>query len=159
MPMMQKVSWAAALSAALFGCGSKETVSLSASVGNASLNVVEQTLGTQLTGGFELSLEVGPEASGGSTVELESFSLVRASDKSTVVSPLQVIPNATFPLSVGKGERKTVSFVLDDQKLLPASDKAAICAGPVQIVGTVKSSLNGGETEPLASQSITPTGC
>jgi hypothetical protein len=127
------------------GCGTEKSVSLNAAVGNASLAVAEQTLGTQLTGGFELYLE------------LENFSIVHTGDNATVVSPLQAVPqNATFPVSVGVGERKTIPFVLDDTKLLPAADKAAICAEPVQIVGTVKSS---GETEPLSSPSLTVGGC
>jgi hypothetical protein len=139
------------------GCGTEKSVSLNAAVGNASLAVAEQTLGTQLTGGFELYLELGPEASKSVSVELENFSIVHTGDNATVVSPLQAVPqNATFPVSVGVGERKTIPFVLDDTKLLPAADKAAICAEPVQIVGTVKSS---GETEPLSSPSLTVGGC
>jgi hypothetical protein len=140
------------------GCGTDKSVSLAASVGLVNVQVAQLPLGTQLTGGFELYLELGPEASKGVSVELENFSLVRASDRSTLVSPLEVLPQGgvTFPLSVGVGERKTVTFTLDEQQLLPASDKDAICAQPVRIVGTVKSS---GETEPLSSQSLTVGGC
>lgn len=139
------------------GCGSDKSVSLNATVGKPSLSVVEQTLGTQLTGSFELYLELGSQASEGVSVELENFSIVHAGDSATVVSPLQAVPqNATFPVSVGVGEKKTIGFALDDSKLLPAGDKAAICAEPVKIVGTVKSS---GETEPLSSPGITVGGC
>ncbi len=93
-------------------------------------------------------------------MELENFSLVHASDQASVISPLQVIPqNATFPVSVGKGEHKTVSFVLDDQKLLPQSDKAAICAEPLRLVGAVHHTLGGGETLPVSSPSLVPSGC
>lgn len=158
--MTRKVLCLVAAVGSLFvmGCGTDKSVSLAASVGKANVAVVQQTLGTQLTGGFELYLELGPEASKGVSVELENFSIVRSSDNATVVPSLQVVPQSgvTFPVSVGVGELKTVTFTLDDQKLLPDSDKAALCAEPVRIVGTVKSS---GETEPLSSQALTVGGC
>jgi hypothetical protein len=158
--MTRKVLCLVATVGSLFvmGCGTDKSVSLSATVGLADLTVVQQTLGTQLTGGFELYLDLGPEASKSVSVELENFSIVHAGDNATVVSPLQVVPESgvTFPLSVGVGERKTVKFTVDDQTLLPASDQAALCAEQVRIVGTVKSS---GETEPLSSQALSVGGC
>lgn len=142
----------------LLGCGSKDNISLSASVSNVQLSVTEQTLGTQLSGGFDLNLEVGAEADGAATVELGSFSL--AGDQGTLVGALQVVPvGVTFPVTVGKGQKKTVAFTLDDSALLPASDKAALCAGPVHVVGAVTHNLNGGETQPLTSKPGVPSGC
>jgi hypothetical protein len=142
----------------LLGCGSKDNISLSATVTNVQLSVTEQTLGTQLSGSFDLVLEVGAEADKGATVELGSFSLTR--DGATLVGSLAVAPQgATFPLTVGKGQTKTVPFTLDDSALLPASDKAALCAGDVQVVGAVTHDLNGGETKPLRGKPGLPSGC
>src|SRR6185503_6877311 len=88
-------------------CGDKSAVSLSASIGNASVQVESLALGTRLGGGFDLSLDVGPEADGDSQVSLEAFALLLADQ--TLVSPLPVTPeNATFPLTVPKGGRQQV---------------------------------------------------
>ena len=104
--------------------------------------------------------QVGPEADGAATVSLESFSLLRASDQSSVVPVLDAVPQGVvFPVKVGKGQSKSVAFVLDDTKLLASGDKAVICAEPVQIVGAVKHNLNGGETKPLRSTAFNVSGC
>jgi hypothetical protein len=146
--------------AAVLGCGSKSSVALSARIQAAELAVEQLTLGTQLTGGFELFLEVGPEASGGATVSLESFALVRASDSSSLVAPLPAEPQgASFPVQVGKGQKKIVPFTLDATDLLAPASHAAICAEPVKVVGAVRDTLSGGASTPLESAALTPTGC
>lgn len=142
------------------GCGSKATVSLSAMVQNAEIGLEQGTLGTRITGGFELFLEVGSEASGGSTVSLESFALVRASDQSTLLSPLSAAPQgAQFPLDVSKGQQRIVVFTIAEDKPLAQADVDAICAEPVQIVGAVRDTLSGGETTPVTSIALAPAGC
>ncbi len=139
-------------------CGSKESVSLSARIGNVQVAVEQKTLGTALSGSFDLDLEVGPEASSGSTVTLEALALIRGSE--ALVSPLQAVPqNATFPISVGKGEIKTVSFQIDSATLLDAAVKDAICAGPVSVGGSVTDTLSNGGRTPLSSPSVAPGGC
>jgi len=146
--------------AALFavGCGSKDNISLSAALSNVSLTVTEQALGTQLSGGFDLYLEVGGQADGTATVELGNFSIKR--DSATLVDGVQVLPQGvSFPLKLGKGDKKTVPFDLDDSALLPASDKANLCSGPVQLVGAVTHDLNGGETTPVQGPAAVPSGC
>jgi hypothetical protein len=153
-----------AISLALFGltvsCGSKESISLGASIANPQVAVTEQTLGLDLTGSFDLSLEVGPEADGSATVTLDKFSLVRAADQSALVDTLDVTSQGeTFPLVVGKGEKKSVPFVISSPKLLESTAKANLCSGEVQIVGSVKHTLNGGETKPVQSLPISISGC
>ena len=119
------------------GCGSKDNISVSATVSNVKLTVTEQTLGTQLGG---------------------SFSLAR--DGATLVGALKVVPQGvTFPVKVGTGDSKTIPFTLDDSALLPASDKANLCSGDVQLVGAVTHDLNGGETKPLQGSPGLPSGC
>lgn len=142
------------------GCGNKDSVSLGATLSGVELTVTEQTLGTQLSGSFQLHLEVGAEADGDAHVELSNFSLVRASDQATLVGTLQVLPQGvTFPVTVGKGQSKTIVLVLDDSALLPASDKANLCAGKVQVVGAVTHDLLGGETKPVRGNAVLPSGC
>jgi hypothetical protein len=101
---------------------------------------------------------VGSEASDDSTVSLETFALVRGGE--SLVAPLQATPQGvTFPLKVSKGQSKTVSFVIDSVGLLEAGTKDAICAGPVQVSGSVVDTLSGGERTPLSSSDVAPSGC
>jgi hypothetical protein len=140
------------------GCGSKDNISVSATVSDVNLTVTEKTLGTQLSGSFSLQLEVGEQAERDATVELGSFSLVR--DGATLVGALKVVPQGvTFPVKVGKGQSKAIPFTLDDSALLPAGDKASLCVGDVQLVGAVTHDLNGGETKPLRGKPGLPSGC
>lgn len=151
---------ALAVALAVTACGSKDSISLSANVSNVQLTVTEKTLGTELLGSFDLYLEVGPEADGAASVELEAFSLVAAGSGAALVPSLNAVPQgATFPLTIGKGESKTIPFQLDTSKLLPSGEKANLCAGQVRVVGAVKHSLNGGETKPLESTPQTLGGC
>lgn len=145
----------------LTACGSKDSVSVSASVGNVQLAVADKALGTELSGSFDLYVEVGPEADGPATISLEGpFAVVDVAGQATLVSPLAAVPQgATFPLKVGKGSSKTVSFQLDTTDLLAPADKAPLCAGQVQIRGAVKHDLNGGETKPLESAAVSVGGC
>ena len=138
-------------------CGSKESISLTALVQNANLNVEQKTLGTQLSGGFELFFELGPEASGSTEVSLETFAVVRGAE--TLVSPLQATPDGvTFPLSLGKGQKRVVPFSVDDSTLLDAALQSSLCAGPVRLRGAVSDTLGGGRT-PLESRELSVGGC
>jgi hypothetical protein len=140
-------------------CGSKDSISLSASVSNVELTLAEKTLGTYLSGSFDLYLEVGPEADSGATVQLDIFSLVRAGDHSTLIPSLDAAPQGvSIPVKVGKGEHKTITFQLDATNPVSAA-KADLCSGQVQVKGTVKHDLNGGETQPTESQPVTINGC
>ncbi len=150
------VSCSAALA---LGCGTKSSVSLSAAVQNPALSIQTATLGASLSGAFELRLALGSNASESTTVSLEGFSLVRASDQSTLVSPLEAAPDTAFPLDVAVGSSKIVVFTLDDSKLLDPTDEDAICAEPVRIVGAVRDTLSGGDTTSLTSSDITVGGC
>jgi len=141
----------------LGGCGGKGNVSLSASIQQPRAAVEQLTLGTRLTGGFELVLEVGADASGGSSVSLERFELVR--DGATVAALTVRSDGHSFPLHVEKGQLVSVPFVFDDSTLLAAEVRDAVCAGPVSIAGAITDTLSGGRTTPLTSAAITPSGC
>lgn len=152
-------AWGLLLLLALGGCGSKDIVSLSASVGNVKLAVEDKPLGPVLSGSFELFLEVGSEADGSDVVEPQSFALVKAADQAPLVPALDAVPQgASFPMTIGKGSSKTVSYQLDTTKTLQTG-KADLCAGQVQVIGTVESSLNGGETISFRSGPVSVSGC
>lgn len=169
-PMISAPSWYArgmrrfglALAAALVlsGCGNKDIVSLSAHIQNADLSVTQAPLGTTLSGSFVLSLALGNRASGSTQVSLESFSILSSANQSTLIAPLKVTPQgAAFPLTVGVGDTKNVKFQLDTADTLPAGKQAALCAGPVLIVGTVTDTLGGGKSIDLSSSPVTISGC
>jgi len=143
-------------STSLSGCGDKSAVSLSVSVANASVSAQPSTFGATLGGGFQLDFELGPEASGPTTVTLGNFALQSASG-SAIVDPLQVdSPGTTFPLTIQKGGSSQVTFTISSKASLTQDQQSAICAGQVVIVGSVMDSLKGG-TDPLQSVAITPT--
>lgn len=145
---------ASLLSLCLLACGDKGAVSLLVSLEEPTVSVQSGPLGATLGGGFQLQFALGPEASGSTTVTLGSFALQTASGAS-LVDPLEVDASGTsFPLVVGKGDTQTVTFTLSSKAAL--MNGAAICAGQVQIVGSVMDSLKGG-TDPLQSAFITPT--
>jgi hypothetical protein len=153
-----RATWLVAAAAlALTSCGSKESISLSAFVQSVQLQAEQKTLGTQLTGSFELFLELGAEASGNTTVSLDTFAIVRGAE--TIVSPLQAVPEgASFPLALAKGQKRVVVFNLDDSSVVDAALKASLCAGPVRIRGAVSDTLGGGRT-PLESIDVSVGGC
>lgn len=141
----------------LVGCDTEVSVSLSASIEQPRVAVEQLTLGTRLTGGFDLVLEVGEEASSGSTVSPERFELVR--DGASVAALTVRSDGHSFPLRVEKGQLVRVPFVFDESALLAAGVRDAICAGPVHIAGAVTDTLSGGRTTPLTSPAVTPSGC
>src|SRR6185436_6799648 len=67
-------------------CGSKGAVSLVATVSAPEVEVEQLTLGARLKGGFDLRLEVGPEAESGTEVSIENFAVSRGD--MTLVAPL-----------------------------------------------------------------------
>jgi hypothetical protein len=144
---------ALALPLCLVSCGDKSAVSLTAQVDQASVTVQTAPLvGAMVTGSFELKLELGPEASGPTTVTLGNFALQTTSGGSLVDSLPVDSGSTTFPLVVNKGSTETATFTFNVAK----GDHDAICAGQVIIVGSVMDSLKGG-TDPLQSAPITPT--
>jgi hypothetical protein len=139
-------------------CGSKGSVALSASIQKPSLAVEQLTLGTRLSGGFDLVLEVGPEAPEGSTVSVDKFGLMRA-DGSSLTSLAARPVQHVFPLRVDKGKLVSVPFVLEESELVASDVRLAVCAEPVHIVGAVSDTLSGGSTTPVKSAAVSASGC
>jgi hypothetical protein len=133
------------------GCSAKDAVSLSVDISQSALTVSNGTFGGSLSGTFQVALTVGPEASGSSTVTEQSFALQTESGTS-LVDVLMVNSDTAFPLVVGKGETKTVTFTIPPSSI----DHDAACAGQLKILGSFGDSLNGA-TESAQSDPITPS--
>ncbi|MEB2310516.1 MAG: hypothetical protein OZ921_05155 [Sorangiineae bacterium] len=147
-----------ALAAGLAGCGSKDAVSLSASIQSPALEVATVALGAKLSGSFDLRLELGARAEHGTEVTPEKFSLTSASGE-VLVTTLAATAQEAFPLAVGVGESKRVVFTLDDQALIDAALGVALCRGPVVIRGSVTDTLSGSSSTPVASPPASVAGC
>jgi hypothetical protein len=148
-------SLALVLPLCLVACGDKSAVSLSVIFDQVTVTAQNGLLGASLGGGFTLHFVLGPEASGSTTVTLGNFTLQTAAG-AAVVGPLALSSGgATFPLVVDKGSTQTVTFTLMPTTLTLA-EHDALCAGQVQIVGSVMDTLKGG-TDPVESADISPT--
>lgn len=129
-------------------------MSLSARVENATLEVAPQVLGTQLTGEFDLVLELGAAAPEPTSVTLGGFSL--KAEQSTVVPSLTLSASQDFPLEVGVGKSATVHFVLDSSKLADTAMADALCSGEVWYAGTVTDTLSDGKPTVASSNQLVP---
>ncbi|HET9953875.1 MAG TPA: hypothetical protein VFQ61_05210 [Polyangiaceae bacterium] len=136
--------------ALLPGCGSKGAVSLSARIDNAQLTVQDATLGTKLSGKFDLVLELGEAAPRATEVQLGAFSL--KNDHGVLVERL-ALESEPFPISVAVGTTRSVPFTLDDSELVTPGS-AEICAGPVYIGGSVSDSLSNGKASNVTSSML-----
>jgi hypothetical protein len=137
-----------ALPLLLVACSAKDAVSLSVRISPATVMVANNAFGGAASGSFQLTLSLGPEASGPTTVTLENFSLETLKGE-PLVAVLSLEP-ATGSLLINKGDSKSLTFTFTDQV-----DHDAACAGQVLIRGSVSDTLKGG-TDPVASDAITP---
>jgi hypothetical protein len=138
-----------ALPLLLVSCSAKDAVSLSVRVSPATVTVTNGAFGGAASGSFQLTLTLGSEASGPTTVTLENFSLETL--KGAPLVPVLSLDPPTGPLTVTKGSTETLTFTFTDQQV----DHDAACAGQVQIRGSVSDTLKGG-TDPVVSDAITP---
>lgn len=136
------------------GCGSKGAVSLSARIDGAELAVSSGALGADVTGGFDLVLELGDAASEATRVTRSTFA-VRRGD-TTLVEVLSLTPSEPFPIDVGVGESKTVRMTLTDA-FVEQAEADAICEGDVWFTGTVTDTLSGSKPTPASSLEFAPT--
>jgi hypothetical protein len=140
------------------GCGGKERVTVSATVHDVQLSVEDRALGTFLAGEFQLLVTLGPNAPRSTTVTLESFSLVRASDQTELIATLPLEDaETTFELNPG-GEVDT-SLVLDAADPIGQGMLDDLCAEPVQIQGTVTDTESEERSTPVQSGAVTVDGC
>jgi hypothetical protein len=137
-------------------CGDKGSIALTAAIQRPSLSVTEAALGSELGGGFELYLEVGPQASEPSAVELERMDLQPAGEGIVAIELSAEPQGVSFPLQVGVGDRLTVSFELVDQPLLDEAEAEALCSDAAYVRITLRDSLLAGQTLAITSEPIEP---
>ena len=139
---------------------------LSASLENPSVSVgAPSALATSISGGFKLDVELGPVAPSATDVSLthSNFSLVKATDQSTLVllklsppnppPPYHLTPGASVQIEVSLGESATSPMLVSREVA------TSICtAKTVQIAGSVTDDSNG-STTPVASAPFEVTGC
>jgi hypothetical protein len=140
-----------ALPLLLAGCSAKDAVSLSVRISPATVTLQNGAFGHSASGSFQTKLTLGPEASGPTMVSAENFALQTQSGQ-PLIDVLMLTPDMTFPLNVGKGESKTVTFTFTDQLL----DHDAACGDPLEILGSFSDTLKGG-TDSTMSDPITPS--
>lgn len=163
------LSGLAALLLMASSCASKDAVAVSGSIGNVQLAVAQGPLVTTLEGGFDVALELGARASGGTDVTFSEFSLLRAGDSTPVLASekLSVVSSQSGPVHLNPGDKATVHLQIGELRngaVAPAeadqADYEAICcAGTLVISGTMLDSASGSASTPLSSIAFTPSGC
>ena len=151
-----------ALVALLTGCDvdTDAAVFVDPSISGPSATVAASTLGTSLEGGFGLRLHLGPRASGASQVGIGQFSIQGADQKTTIVSPLEVAADKTFPVTVDVDSDVDVAFTFDTgAKHLPKEKAQELCpADGIIVSGVIQDSLQDGAT-PVYSPAFHASGC
>ncbi len=134
-------------------------VFVDATLDNPTLTVDQATLGTSMSGSFELTLHLGARASGPSEVTFQSFSLKDANGD-VIVESLPVEASSPSPITVEPGGADSVvTFSIDTgADLLAAEVVDQICAGEVFISGVIDDSLATSST-PVESEPFSPAGC
>jgi hypothetical protein len=162
--LSRSVSCAAALGLAaltLVGCiDTDAAVFVEPTIAQPSAQVTSGLLGVSATGSFELSLHLGPRASGESQVSLEAFSIQSADETATILDPLPLAETTERSLAVQPDSTKTMVLSFDTgANLLAAEVRAQLCApGGVRIKGVIDDALKGGPT-PVVSAPFSPAGC
>ncbi len=135
----------------LAGCGDKSAVSLSANITQGSVKVESGVFGASASGTFEMVLALGPEASGSQTVTPQGFQLLTQA-KAVLVDQLPIETTTALPITLGKGESKTVDFTFTGAMV----DHDAACAGSLNIVGSVDDKA-GTSSQRVSSSGLTPS--
>lgn len=141
------------------GCGSKDSVALSAWITDAELGLEEGTLGNRLTGSFVLNLELGPEASGSTTVSLEDFALAPAGGVGDLVPGFAPETTETFPLTLGAGDKRSITMTVPDGDTIADSQVSLICDGDVEIRASLRDSLGNDAITSVRSGALSVSGC
>lgn len=140
------------------GCGGKDSVALSVFMSSASLEVAPATLGSQLSGGFNLGFELGPEASGDTVVSLESFTLAPSGGTEVLVPTFAPTTEEVFPITLKAGEKRSVAFSVSNITL-SADQLEKVCTDTVEIRTSVRDSLSDDGISAVRSGAISVAGC
>ena len=136
----------------LAGCPHTDTaVFVAASIEAPAVTVTGGSLGSNVKGSFELHLHLGARASGPSSVQLTSFSIVDAAS-APIVSPLELTADRTLPVTVAQDSDEVVKLTFDTgADPLPMDVKTKLCAGMISIRGAIDDSL---ENTPTGVDSV-----
>jgi len=145
----------------LAGCvdTSPDRVKLVASVTDVTLSVAQSSLVTSLTGSFSLHVDRGYLTQGDTTIQdPPTFQLVTAENRSELVVLDALAQGMPYPVKLSPGAHFVASYVLNDQQSLPSDGITRICAGNVEIAGTLRDTASG---EPTAFDSapVKASGC
>ena len=139
---------------------SPDRVKLTATIQNVALSVTQGSLVTTLGGTFDVELDVGDLASADATIQdPPSFQLVQATGQQDLATLDAVASGGGFPLTVKSGEKQTVTFTLSDRNTLAAADVTSVCAGTVEIAGSLTDSLTADRPLAFESSPATLGGC
>jgi hypothetical protein len=139
---------------------SPDRVKLVANIADVQLTVAQSSLATSLAGTFAVNLELGDLAQQEATVsDPPTFQLVTATERSTLVVLDALVQGTTFPVKVAPGAHATLSYSLNDQKTLATDDIGKICAGQVEIAGTLRDTSNGDRPLSFDSEPLSVSGC
>ena len=167
---MLRRSLLVALLLATCSCGSKDAVSVSGTLANPQVVVGKAPGGlvSNLSGSFEVALELGARASEPASVDFAVFSLVRADNAMPVLDapqgkPLSWSASPPPPVQLSPGDKKTVLVTIETSGApmeLPAADKEAVCgAGQLRVVGTIRDGAGDTWSQPISSSPFLPSGC
>lgn len=132
---------------------------LTASVTDVALTVTQSSLVTSLAGSFTLHVDRGDLAPGDTTIsDPPTFHLVTAKDRSELVVLDALAQDAPFPVKLAAGAHLVVPFTLNDQQTPPSDAMTRICAGNVQVTGTLRDTASG-EPTTFDSAPTTASGC
>lgn len=144
--------WFLLLVLALSGCASDGVATLSGSLERPTVAVDRSVLGGDVTGGFELFLELGEFAAGPTEVSLGAFVIER---DGTELLPALALSGATFPVRIAPKEKKRIPLTIDMEAELPDAD--ALCEAPVSFRGTVTDTLAKSRPTTLTSADVPPS--
>jgi hypothetical protein len=150
------------ISLALTACvdTSPDRVKLVANIANVQLAVSQSSLATSLSGSFVVNLDLGDLAQQEATVsDPPTFQLVTATDRSTLVILDALVEGTPFPITVKPGTHASLSYSLNDQKTLTLGDIDKICAGQVEIAGSLRDTSNGDRPLSFDSDPVNASGC
>jgi hypothetical protein len=136
------------------------TVFVDPSVTEPAAEVAASALVVSLKGSFQLSLHLGPRATGSSKVNLGAVEIQDAGRKGAIVSALPVTTAAALPITIEPDSDADLDCAFDTgDKSIATDAKTKLCdpAGVV-ISGTIEDSLQDRAT-PFASAVFHLTGC
>jgi hypothetical protein len=147
--------------AGALGCVDTDpAVFVEASIETPSATLAAGTLVTTIAGSFALRLHLGARASGPADIDLGQVSVTTSDGATTLVAPLAVATDSTFPVSVEPESDRLVAFTFaaEDNQLEAAAYDAICAAGPIVLTAALDDSLRGG-TLRVTSAAFSPAGC